>query len=240
MDNVGIGPDTPAEDEVGLSLLGVRSPYLDIAFPNRSFVYQDYLDLESVSPAERETWKRQVMRFWQSLTYRTPRRLLLKSPTHTARIKVLLEMFPTASFVYIVRNPYDVFPSMRKTLSAMWKLGSLQSAPFPGLDEFIYSGYLRVIGRIEEDRRLIEPSRFCEIRYEDLTRDPIATVRAVYERLSLGSFERVQPRLQSYLAGLKDYQSNRHELPSDVKAEITKRWGRYIESYGYAAPELVG
>jgi len=41
----------------------------------------------------------------------TEKRLLLKSPVHTARIKLLLKLFPDAQFVYIHRNPYDVFRS---------------------------------------------------------------------------------------------------------------------------------
>ena len=39
------------------------------------------------------------------------KRLLLKSPVHTARVRILKRLFPDAQFVYIHRNPYDVFRS---------------------------------------------------------------------------------------------------------------------------------
>ena len=39
------------------------------------------------------------------------RRMLLKSPMHTARIALLDGLFPRASYVYIHRHPYDVFQS---------------------------------------------------------------------------------------------------------------------------------
>jgi hypothetical protein len=37
-----------------------------------------------------------------------PKPLLLKSPVHTARIPLLLKLFPRARFVYLHRNPYEV------------------------------------------------------------------------------------------------------------------------------------
>ena len=38
-------------------------------------------------------------------------RLVLKSPPHSARIRILKELFPDALFVHIVRDPYVVFSS---------------------------------------------------------------------------------------------------------------------------------
>jgi hypothetical protein len=234
MDNVRVGLNTPAEDEIGLSVLGVPSPYSDTAFPNQPMIYRKFLDLEEVAPRARAAWKRRVRRFWQGLIYKRPGRLLLKSPTHTARIKVLLEMFPTASFVHIVRNPYDVFTSTRKTLTAMWGRTSLQAPPFPGMDEFILATYVQVMDRLEADRRLVDPARFCEVRYEDLARDPLRQVQGIYAHLNLGGFERVQPALERYLATLASYQKNQHELSAEVTTQITNRWGRFIDRYGYA------
>ena len=67
------------------------------------------------------------MYFVKSLSYRNDsRRLILKSPPSTARIGVLLEAFPRAKFVYLYRNPYDVFYSMRKLWEKEIDLFSLQ------------------------------------------------------------------------------------------------------------------
>lgn len=38
-------------------------------------------------------------------------RLLIKSPVHTGRVKLLRELFPRASFIYLHRNPYEVLQS---------------------------------------------------------------------------------------------------------------------------------
>lgn len=41
-------------------------------------------------------------------------RLILKSPAHTARLKLLHEIFPKAKFIHISRNPYEVYQSTQK------------------------------------------------------------------------------------------------------------------------------
>lgn len=40
-----------------------------------------------------------------------PAPLLIKSPVHTARVRLVLGLFPRARFLYIHRDPYEVFQS---------------------------------------------------------------------------------------------------------------------------------
>ncbi len=117
IDNMPAGWDRPQEDEFALCNMGVRSPYLTAVFPNRPLQDPEYLDLEGVPPGALKLWKSKLYWFLQSLTLRAPKRIVLKSPAHTCRIKVLLELFPRAKFVHIVRDPYVIFPS---TLN-LWK-----------------------------------------------------------------------------------------------------------------------
>ena len=55
------------------------------------------------------------------------RRLLLKSPVHTARIKILLQLYPDAQFVFIHRDPYTVFKSAANMADTTWVLLSFYS-----------------------------------------------------------------------------------------------------------------
>ena len=57
-DSMAAGWDRPQEDEFALANLGIPSPYLSWAFPNHGPVNDDYLDLTSISAAERERWKK--------------------------------------------------------------------------------------------------------------------------------------------------------------------------------------
>ena len=57
---------------------------------------------------------------------------------------------------------------------------------------------------------------------------------SIYEQLGLGQFEAVRPAIEQYFAEQKDYKTNRYQMPPELHAEITRRWSKYIEQYGYA------
>ena len=122
MDNMAAGFDRPQEDEFALCMLGEPSPYLTIAFPNRGPQYGDYLDLEGLSPRALASWKRTLYQFLQKITFRNPKRLILKSPPHTARLKVLRNLFPEAIFIHIVRDPFVVFPSTVNLWKSLYRV----------------------------------------------------------------------------------------------------------------------
>lgn len=111
MDQMAVSWDRPQEDEFALCMMGQPSPYLQIAFPNNEEIDPEAYDLTNLTPRQRTHWKAALLNFLKTISLRDSRRLVLKSPAHSCRIPTLLEMFPKAKFVHIVRNPYDVFPS---------------------------------------------------------------------------------------------------------------------------------
>jgi hypothetical protein len=237
MDNMAIGWDHPQEDEFALCMMGQPSPYLTIAFPNHPPQCQEAFDPEQLSPQQRQRWKRAFLKFIRTLTFRNRgKRLILKSPTHSCRIKTLLEMFPDALFVHIVRDPYVVYPSTMNLWKTLYQTHGMQVPRLNGLSEQVFDTFNLVYDKLEEGKDLIPPGHFYELRYEDLVKDPIGVMRSLYERLSLGEFASVQPKLDQYFAKSKDYKTNKYERSPEVRAEITRRWAKVIERYGYAAP----
>jgi omega-hydroxy-beta-dihydromenaquinone-9 sulfotransferase len=233
MDNMAAGWDRPQEDEFAMCMLGQPSLYLTIAFPNHGPANVEYLDLEGLKPRALDQWKRCFKRFLQTVAYRNPKRLVLKSPTHTCRIKVLKEMFPNAIFIHIVRNPYRVFPSTMNLWKALYQRHGLQKPTFEGLEDDVFETYVHMYDKLEQTRHLVDQDHFYELRYEDLVRDPVHEMRALYEHLNLGAFDKVLPRLEDYLASVAGYETNHYELTPKLRAEIKRRWGRVIEQYGY-------
>ena len=228
-----VGWDRPWEDEFALCNLGLPSPYLRFAFPNHP-QYSEYFALEGVPPEVLHRWKQCFLRFLKQITVRNPKRIVLKSPTHTYRIKVLLDLFPNAQFVHIVRNPYVVFPSTVNTWRSNYRRMGLQRPTFEGLEDDVFDNYLHMFEKLEEARPLLDSSRFYELCYEDLVRDPIEHVRAIYEHLDLGDFEEVLSKLKQYIADTVDYTTNRYQLSPELQDAITQRWGHVIRRYGYA------
>ena len=234
MDNMAAGWDRPQEDEFALCNMGVRSPYRTIAFPNRPPQDQEYFDLENISPAARDRWKRGMLRFLKCITLRRAKRIVLKSPPHTFRVKVLLELFPNARFIHIIRNPQEIFPSTMNLWKRLYRDQGLQVPNAEGLEDYVFDTFNRMYEVFERNRRLIAPGRICEVRYEDLIADPIPQMRAIYEQLGLGDFEKVMPAMKQYFADKADYQTNRWQFSAAQHAEISRRWQSFIERYGYA------
>ena len=234
MDNMLVGWDRPQEDEFALCNLGLPSPYLSFAFPNGPLRNPEYLDLKDVGPDDLGRWKRKFVWFLKCLTVQNPKRIVLKSPPHTCRVKVLLELFPEACFVHIVRDPYELFPSTIRTWQRLSTDQGLQVPTFEGLEERVLTIFERMYDSFEKDRRLIDSSRLSEVRYEDLVADPVAEMERVYKELALGGFDDVLPALEERVAAMAGYEANRHRLDPETRQVVATRWASYFEKYGYA------
>jgi omega-hydroxy-beta-dihydromenaquinone-9 sulfotransferase len=237
-DNMPAGWDHPQEDEFALCNMGVPSPYLTIAFSNRPPQCQEYVDFRGVDPPALNRWKQAMLWFLKCITLHDPKRIVLKSPPHTGRIRVLLEMFPKAKFVHIVRDPYVIFPSTVNLWKRLYCDEGLQKPTYKGLEEHVFTTFTRMYEAFERDRDLIGPGQFCEVRYEDLVANPVGEMRRVYEELALGDFESARPGVEAYLAGQKGYKTNRYQMPPELRAEIARRWGKFIRKHGYAKEEV--
>jgi omega-hydroxy-beta-dihydromenaquinone-9 sulfotransferase len=233
MDNMDLSLHHPQEDEFVWIMQGQPSPYLTLAFPNRPPQHERYLDLEQLTSRELEAWKWTLFRFVQQLYFRRRKAVILKNPNHSFRIKVLLDIFPQAKFIHIVRDPYVVYPSSIHLLKSLSRVHSLQRPTFEGLDERVLATYVDLYRKVDEGRELVDPSRFYELRYEDLISDPEGQLRRLYEHLGLGDFEQYLPRLRQYLTDHMDYQTNAYELTAEERAIVTQRWGNVVDRYGY-------
>jgi hypothetical protein len=235
------GWDRPQEDEFALCMLGQPSPYLTIAFPNHPPQDQEAFDPQRLPRRARASWKKAFLGFLRRLTFRDPRRLVLKSPTHTCRIPTLLELFPDARFVHIVRDPFVVFPSTVNLWKSLYRAHGLQKPTFHGLQEHVLSTFCYLYDRLEATRALVPPGHFHELLYEDLVRDPLGQMRLLYEKLNLGGFEGVRPKLEKFWGEQSGYRTNRYpELPGELLETISRRWAAVIQRYGYTRPAVGG
>jgi omega-hydroxy-beta-dihydromenaquinone-9 sulfotransferase len=241
VDNMTAGWDRPQEDEFALVMMGLPSPYQTILFPNRPPQGQGALDLEGLSAKELAGWKAGFVSYLKQLVCSRggaqggqTGRLVLKSPPHTCRIKVLLELFPDARFVYLVRNPYVVIPSTIHLWKTLYQRQGLQVPTYEGLQEHVISTFVQMDEKLEATRGLVGSERFVQLRYEELVQDPLGCLRRLYASLDLGDFDTVLPRVQAYLATTKTYRPNRYEEEPVLRDEITRRCAPFLQRYGYA------
>jgi hypothetical protein len=238
MDNMAFGLDHPQEDEFALIGLGAPSPYLRCAFPNDPPPYMEFLDMEGTDPQDLARFKSDLYEFVQRLEIaKKGKRLILKSPPHTGRIKMLSEMFPGAIFIHIARDPFALFPSTRRLWRALDEYQGFQFPRYKSLDDYVFTAFERMYSGFEKQKNDIGTSRLYEIRYEDLVKDPVGQLATLYEKLELGTFDEMRPELEAYVRGQKDYVTNQHELEPEIKDEIRRRWAGYFKNYGYANEE---
>jgi omega-hydroxy-beta-dihydromenaquinone-9 sulfotransferase len=159
---------------------------------------------------------------------------VLKSPGHTARIRLLLEIFPEACFVHMIRDPLVVFQSMRHMIGLMWRMVNLQQPGPDPAEERILRWYSQMYEAFFREVPLIAEGRFHQIRFEDLERDPVGQLRLLYDQLSLSGYEAFCPRLEQYVASLAGYRKNQYpELPPDLRKRVAHVWQRCFEEWAY-------
>lgn len=233
MDNMSAGWDRPQEDEFALCLLGQPSPYAKIAFPNTA-PDDGSLDLSGLSPRALADWKRTFRRLIQELTIRhNGRRLILKSPPHTCRISTLLELFPDARFIHIIRDPFVLYSSTLKLWRTLYTTQGLQRPTFAGLEEYVLRNFELMYRCVERDRPLVPNDRWFDVRYEDLVREPLPILERMYSGLDLGDFADATPGIEQYLTSVRDYAVNQHTMSDAERQLVASRWGDVLRRYGY-------
>jgi hypothetical protein len=239
IDEVALNPRVPWEEEFALCLMTFRSPYMSWVFPHRADYYDRYLTFRGVPGDEVECWKAAFVKLLKKLTLKYQRAMVLKSPPNTARIRLILEMFPDARFVHIHRDPYVVYQSTRHLHQKCMEHYSLQRPDPTTLHRRVMRQYSEMFEAYFGEKSLIPEARFCELAYANLEADPVREVRRVYEKLGLPDFSVVEPALKKYVASLAGYKKNCHvELTPEVRTEIKQAWQRSFEEWKYPRHQL--
>jgi LPS sulfotransferase NodH len=234
MDNVKVSFTSPQEDEMALLNLTLISPYFLLAFQGDRKHYADFFDLENLSESDREFWKREFLYFLKKVSLKSGgKQMLLKSPTHSYRIPILLDMFPDAYFINIVRNPYAVYSSSVHLRKKLFVANGLARPNFVGMEEDMSVCYEELFKRYHATRHLVPKGRLYELRYEELEQDPVGEMRKIYEYFQWPNFEVVENAILTQLDGLRDFKKNEFHLDPEVQRRVYNRFQNVFERYGY-------
>jgi hypothetical protein len=235
MDNVAITLDGPQEEEIALLNSTEHSPLHFMSFPRAlPGIYDPYVCELGRDHEKLEGFRRAYMDVLRKATLLSAgKRLVLKTPTNTARIPFLLETFPNAKLVHIVRNPYLVFQSMRNMYRKILPGEALQEFDWNDIDAWMAQAYVSVMGRYLDDRKQVPKGQLFEVRFEELDERPLEVLPQLYEALGLGGFERALPEFERYLGQLGTFEKNRFEFPTDVVEAVHQHWGFALDAFGY-------
>lgn len=235
-DNVKISIDTPQEEELPLANLTDCVAMHSFFFPRNQSYFRKFNLFQDVKKREKRRWKnayREMVNI--SKIYVDHKRLLLKNPNNTGRMIELMELYSDADFIFIYRNPFEVYRSTVKLYDTVFKSQFLQNISDQEIENIIFHNYSTMMQRYLEQRKKIPEKNLIEVCYEDLEKEPLRVIREIYERLDLEGFEEALPLMQEYLEGVKNYlKSPFKKLEPRLVKRIQDEWGFAFDAWGYS------
>jgi hypothetical protein len=229
-----------AEEDVCTLLWSLTSPAAGLLFPfMEDMPSQTWIDRQADEERHafmncyEDTIKRHVFEAGG-------KRFLNKNVFFSTRVRSVYEKFPDAAFVYLVRNPHDCLPSFLNMFYQAWKAHSPGIRPdgeeIQALKRLGYDYYRYAL----ECRKEIPSDQFIVIRYEDLIRDPKATILRLYGRLGMPVSEAFKAKLDEAMIAHHEYESTRDfelDFFGISREEVSDELREVFDEFGYDTPE---
>jgi hypothetical protein len=194
--------------------------------------YETWLEAQDLRPSYRYH-----RRFLQHLQWRwRGERWILKAPAHLFGIEALFGVYPDAGVILTHRDPLEVVGSLASLTYALRSTFSDDVDPLqvgPEMTRRWCDGLERGL-RVRE-RGLVSASRFFDVRYDELVRDPIDVVRRIYLHYGLPFSPVAEDRMRRFLARHPKDKHGRHRYTLDQfgmdRDEEAARYRSYRERF---------
>lgn len=233
MDEMEVRPSSPQEDEFALLSLGARSPYEALLIPAILPEALKLTDPRDLSPQDEKRWREVFLSFLAGVSVRgAGRPMILKSPTHGARVDTLRELLPEARYILIVRDPMTSFESVVRMWHKMFEMYALEPIPADdAIREAVLADRPRFEAKLAADTRGLAENRFITITYESLIADPVAVIESLYRQLELGDFGTVRDTIVAETQRRSGYQAQ-GALPShEWQQRIATDWETILSDH---------
>jgi omega-hydroxy-beta-dihydromenaquinone-9 sulfotransferase len=230
MDEMEVRSASPQEDEFAFLSLGARSPYEALIMPGILREALKLTDPRDLSPQDEKRWREIFVNFLGGVSVRgMGRPMILKSPTHGARVSTLRELLPDARYILIARDPMTNFESVVR----MWKkmFESYAIGPLISDDEIreaVLEDRPRFEAKLASATSDLSPNRYAAIAYESLVANPAGIIEQLYDQLELGDFEPMRDVLGAEMQRRRGYKA-KGSLPSPPwQARIEQEWAELL------------
>jgi len=187
--------------------------------------------------------RKRIMAFYKACIqrhlYATGGRFYLaKNPLLSAKLESLLEMFPDARIVYLVRSPLDAVPSTVSLFHYAWRLFSQPPVRFPYAEEILkwtnywYEHPLEVIDRDRSGRCMI-------VSYEDLVRQPDHVLSRIYGEFRYPESDALESILRDVAQEARTHTSNHVynlEAMGFTREQIMRDFAEVFDRFGFGEP----
>lgn len=235
MDNMKMNMFAPQEEDLPVSNLTAHNGMHSYFFPKNPSYFQKYTLMRGVNEQEKKEWQKAYDKVLRIVSVGNEnKRLVIKNPLNTGRLRELKELYPNAKFIYIHRNPYEVYRSTRKLYKKTIGTQFLQEMDEAGIQDMIFNNYKGMMQQYLEQRDLLGAEQLIEVSFQELIADGEGTISKIYKQLNLLGWETAQSEVRAYLESVKNYKRNKFQgLPAEISTRIQKDWKFAFEAWGY-------
>lgn len=230
MDDVLVTARSPQEDEFALLALGARSPYEGLMFPEN---LQDALylaDPADLGEHDRRVWEETFCAFIKGVSFLGGGRpVVLKSPTHSYRVKVIAALFPNVKFISIRRNPLEVFEStfrMWRTLFDLYSLG--EPIGDEALRELILENRIAMEQKLSQGLAALPLNMVAQVEYERIVENPLRELRHIYATLNLDPEFLTSQRSAQRIDQIQRYTAQKNMPSPEWRRRVFSDWGDFF------------
>lgn len=238
-DDGDLNADLPQEDIYALGSLSPYSYYHGWCFPRNMEHYNNYINFTNASPETIEDWKKTYLFLLKKITmFYKGKQLVLKNQDNTGKIPQLLEMFPDAKFIYMYRNPYDLYMSMLKFMRKVIPLYCVQTPPpMKEVEDHMMTLFTHMTKKYLQDKHRIPAENLVEVQYESFIKQPLKTVGSLYKKFDINGYQDVELSFKEYLTTQKTVHMDSYTFDDSVKKKIENHWGFALQEYDYTRPQ---
>ena len=223
-----VGAEVPQEC-VSLMTPTFLSDQFDAMYYVRS--YRSWFSRQDLRPAYEYH-----RRFLQHLQFRRDgRRWILKAPTHMPAMPSLLSVYPDALFVQTHRTPVDAMASVSSLITILRRAFSDAVDPITVCREAI-EYWCKATDKFLRERDRLADSRICDVRHDEICRDPFDAVRRIYDHFGWSLSPKAEQRMRAVVAARTGRQSTNHkydlsEFGSSAE-EVLNAFAPYCQRFG--------
>jgi hypothetical protein len=240
-DNVRLGMQLPQEEEFAL---GAKTPlcfYYFWMFPKDiRRIYERSIRFKNVSPSLINQWNKDYELLISKALKNTGTSVYLsKNPSHTGRVEHLLKRFPKAKFIFIHRNPVEVYLSTDNFFKNMMPHLQLQQITKEERQQSIIDLYKTIMKDFFDQKALIPEGQYSEISFDNLEQTPLKCVEYIYKALNLEGYDAAKPHFQSFIDKMKSYEKNQHVISQSQMESLLVQLRPSMEAFGYEIPKHI-
>ncbi len=242
MDNVKLTIDTPQEEEMALGNMGSLCYYYCYYFPHEIENHFDRAVLfKGISTEDLKRFENNFRYLLKKITlfHGLNKRLLLKNPANTGRIRWLRKLYPNAKFIHIHRNSYSVFSSTLKHFHRTMAAFACQSYRNIDFEKITLRHYRLLMQRYFKDRNSIPAENLYELSLDAVENNAVMEIDKIYQHFSLPNRVNALDSIKYYIKKLGNYKKNSYTLTKNQISNVNKDWDFVLKEYGYNIPNKI-